>query len=143
MNSLTKKKTSHLFFASTILATMASVSLANADACDDALAMHRKIVSAQTIEYEKEAVAKNKLNAVERAKADCEMVKNEAERRKIWVALVKEDERVCSNKRLKKALNCDSACAKSSLDNAITATKTACDQYEKEKSEEEARAARK
>jgi hypothetical protein len=143
MNSLTKTNTSHLLFASTILATMASVSVANADACGDALDMHRKIVSAQTIEYEKEAVAKNNLHAVERAKADCEMVKNEVERRKIWVALVKEDERVCSSKKLKKALNCDSVCAKSSLDNAITASKTACDQYEKEKSEEEARAAKK
>jgi hypothetical protein len=56
MNSLTKKQTFQLLFATTILATMASVSVANADACEDALDMHRKIVSAQSIEYEKEAV---------------------------------------------------------------------------------------
>ena len=98
--------------ASMTLAMLAGVSAAKADLCEAALEMHQTIMTknnAMSREINEEL--KKLGSGVARVEGECELGKLEIEHREIWVRLVKEDERVCSKKILKKRLNCDSACA--------------------------------
>jgi len=123
--------------ASVMLAMLAGVGTAKADLCDAALQMHQTIMTknnAMSREINEEL--KKLGSGIARVEGECELGKLEIEHREIWVRLVKEDERVCSKKILKKRLNCDSACATQMLGWAKDANKKTCgEDLEKAKKE--------